>query len=236
MAVDVINGINGYVVDVSGTKTSYVPRVALLDKEVSVFEAGKSAIASLGGSQVINVGGTRLVTQTTGLANGTFKLKVGVDGGAVVEISVVIAGGFNLYSDLITAINAGLTNASLAASSAVVAGNIKVTSNSVGNISKIVLSAGATANLLAMTHFVSLLAPVNANLQTYLMGAAHPTYPDIKAWDLMVDMVDVFDTKGSNYLINGANVADAGATYSQSQVQVLVDMVNALKDKVSGLV
>lgn len=225
MAADTINGVSGYKVDVVGTKTHWIPSTSLLASQVTMLEAGKAAQAAVSGYQVINVGGNKTGGMSTGLANGTYKLKIGVDSAAQVEINVTIAGGFNTYTDLITAIDAGIAGASLACDSALVAGNIKVTSNAVSNASKISMADGATAGLLAALT-ATLNAAVDANVKTWLMGQ---TLVGVSAWDVLKSAVLVFNTKGQNELLTGADLVDAGGSYSQGAQQAIVDVVNALK-------
>lgn len=234
MSADTIGGVSGYIVDVVGTATHYVPASALLAADVVQLEAGKAAQASVAGYADVLVGGDKLAGDSTGLGDGTYKLQVSVDSGALTEIDVTIAAGNNLFSDLLTAIDTGLTNASLAASSSIAGGNVRITSDAVDNSSKIVVAEGSSAGLVAalaaaLVITVTLSVPVDGNVRTWLSGQTVARL-GTNALTYFVNAIVVYDTKGVKELLDGDTLlADVSGSFVQGELQAVVDKVNAIQ-------
>jgi hypothetical protein len=113
------------------------------------------------GSQVIDVGGEIAGGSATGLANDTttYGFVVTIDG--VANTVEVVGSAAQTYTDLLTEIDADLSGAT----SAIVGGNVKVTSSSTGTLSSISIAdtAGASdeALLASLTDFVEVEAAVH---------------------------------------------------------------------------
>jgi hypothetical protein len=227
MAVDVINGVNGFIVDIVGTKTHYVPEVAIsVAADLAAFEAAKAAQASVAGFADIDLGVARAAGDDPVLADGPYKLGVSIDGGAFVDIDIT-ASTTTTYTALIALLDAALTGAT----ASIAGGNLRITSDDLTDASKVVIREGQTIGLLAaLTHFEELLVPVDGNVLTALAAVSRIGVP---LSVMYADAIEVFDSVGVKELLAGADLPVAVGSYNATEQQNLIDMVNALKAKVS---
>jgi hypothetical protein len=112
------------------------------------------------GSQVIDVGGEIAGGSATGLANDTttYGCIITIDG--VANTVEVVGSAAQTYTDLLTEIDADLSGAT----SAIVGGNVKVTSSSTGTLSTISVAAGGESDealLASLTDFVEVETAVH---------------------------------------------------------------------------
>jgi hypothetical protein len=232
MALDVINGINGYITDVRGTATQFVRASAingdetvLTKKDFVDFEAAKTAGATVAGTQTVDFGGTVVGGNATGLANDatTYTATIVVDG---VSFAVSVVGSAaQTFTTLITEINADLPGTPAAISG----GDIVVTSAVTGNSSFILITDGTLFSTL--TGYVVLSAAVDGGTGEALKGQTLDN--GANAYKAYVSAYEVYDTGANETIVTSKyTVADLNATFSDVEVE---SELAALKVKVDAL-
>jgi len=221
MAVDTVNGVDGYIVDLVGTETHYVPLDVIDASDIAAFESVKAAQASVAGHADINIGDDKVVGDDPVIADGSYKLQVSVDGADLVDIDITTL-TTDSYTKLIVLLDAALTGAT----ASIVGGNLRITSDDVTNASKIVIAEGTSVGLLAaMTDFVALDAPVDGSV---LVGLAAESRINVTLDVMYAEAVEVFDSLGSDELLAGADLVVGVSTLADTQ-----NLLNAVKAKIN---
>lgn len=226
-----VNGIDVYVTDITGTATSYIREsvVAVNPNDKSDFDTWETAENSVAGYQVVNVGGEIAGGDATGLANDTteYTATITIDG---TEYAVAVTGSAaQTYTNLITEINADLPGTE----AAIADGNIKVTSSTTGDDSKVSISDSDLFS--SLTDFVEIESAVDGNLKTYMMSQTLNN--GANAWEAYKGAVEVYDTAAEDVIISSDySPADLNSTFSDTEVEGELDKiatkVNTLQDLV----
>jgi cold shock CspA family protein len=230
MALDVINGINGYITDVRGTATQFVRASAingdetvLTEKDFVQFEAAKTAGATVAGTQTVDFGGTLVGGNDAGLVTATYTATIVLDGTSYpISIPVTTA---DTVTVVVAAINADLPGTELA----ITGGNLVVTSPTTGNASYVVITDVDIFS--GMTGYVALSAAVDGGTGEALKGQTLDNGQD--GFSVYASAYEVYDTGTNETIVTSKyTVADLNATFSDVEVEA---ELAALKVKVDAL-
>jgi hypothetical protein len=121
--------------------------------------------ATSGYAEVSSLPTTFVGATTAGLAADTYNLGVDIDGAGAADIPIIVTGITMTWAEIVAALSSGLTGAT----ASIVSGNIRITSDTTGVTSTIVISDGTVDGILASID--ALIGEYNTSIETPVDGA-----------------------------------------------------------------
>jgi hypothetical protein len=217
-----VNSIPAYVTSITGTATTFVRVAAVAPGDVALFDARETAAAAVAGYQVVDCGAV-VGGDATGLANDAtaYTATITVDG--VGKSISVVGSAAQTYTTLIAEID---TDLAAAATTAIVAGTLVITSATTGNDSLVTIT---DVDLFAtLTEFVAIATAVQGDLATDML--TQTLVNNANMYDAYKGAIETYDTASDRVLLDSDAGYAAGANPTAAEFAVVVDMVNAMRD------